>query len=988
MPAQPLSLVGRDTELAILEGALAAARDGCGGSVFLVGDAGIGKSRLAAEAVSRAIAAGMVVLRGRSSTLGPMVPFRPLTEALLSLVRRGELPDGDELGPYRPVLGQLVPDWATGDGGPATVSLVVLGEAVLRLTSVIGRSRGCLLVLEDLHDVDLETLAVVEYLADNLDQQATVLLGTIRETATPALDVVRSAARRQIGTVLELDRLPRQDMVAMVGSCLGIAPEDVPAPVADALWRNSVGNPLMIEELLRGMTGSGQLVHETDGWRMVPGVRTEVPTTLMRSITMRIDGLDEHGHAVLCAAVVLGHRFPLSLVRRITGLDDRTLLERLHTLVTKQLLAADEHGPDWYGFPHPLVAQALLAQLTPPDRVEYSRRAAEAITALHPDLAGDWCQLVAALRLAAGDVVEAAVLFADAGGRAMADGALGSAITLLDKAEGLLAEQGDWARRAEVLQTLLYALAEANEVDRAFELAEALAAYEFGLDNGRRVALRVRLAWLAGIAGRWDVGQTQVAEARALLGHHGSAIDAAPIDAVAAHLALDMPGRDRLTESETLARSALAAVEAEPSSPAAPVISCQAWHAIAVIARERDLEESNGWFERMRLTAQVHRLPIWRTYGQTGPTTNAWLAEGDRDALSDAVEDALRVGAINAANSLKAVRTLDAVLCGEHKLAAAMLDEQLTVARRMHVIVVERYLLMVSAVLAAHRCDRPAMDRALAEFHERGGGRSREAPLTVGLARAFCALLEADLDRVRAELEVVLASQRTNPTTFYLAGRHGLHVLLLVLDPAGDRAEFDRLTSTAMASMRWNRQFVRLGQAVLAGRAGRAEDAATAMSQAQQAAGRYPLARHAGLWLVAEAAHRDGWGDPATWLRQAEQHFHDVPAPAVANACRAALRRVGAPVPQRRTDSGRVPGLLRTRGVTSREYDVYELLLLRLRNKEIAQRLHISPRTVENHVASLLAKTDHESRDALINHGSAALIENVSGGHTGGATTT
>ena len=51
--------------------------------------------------------------------------------------------------------------------------------------------------------------------------------------------------------------------------------------------------------------------------------------------------------------------------------------------------------------------------------------------------------------------------------------------------------------------------------------------------------------------------------------------------------------------------------------------------------------------------------------------------------------------AINAANSLKAVRTLDAVLCGEHELAAAMLDEQLTVARRMHVVVVERYLLMV-----------------------------------------------------------------------------------------------------------------------------------------------------------------------------------------------------------------------------------------------------------------------------------------------------
>jgi DNA-binding CsgD family transcriptional regulator len=166
--------------------------------------------------------------------------------------------------------------------------------------------------------------------------------------------------------------------------------------------------------------------------------------------------------------------------------------------------------------------------------------------------------------------------------------------------------------------------------------------------------------------------------------------------------------------------------------------------------------------------------------------------------------------------------------------------------------------------------------------------------------------------------------------------------------------------------MRWNRQFVRMAQAVLLGREGRTEAAEQAMAEAQEAAARYPLARHLGLRLVAESAHANGWGAPVAWLRQAEDYFHHASVPAVTGACRAALRRIGVPVLQHRTDSDRVPGRLRERGVTLREYEVYELLVARLGNKEIAARLHISPRTVEKHVASLLTKTDRTNRATLI----------------------
>jgi len=87
--------------------------------------------------------------------------------------------------------------------------------------------------------------------------------------------------------------------------------------------------------------------------------------------------------------------------------------------------------------------------------------------------------------------------------------------------------------------------------------------------------------------------------------------------------------------------------------------------------------------------------------------------------------------------------------------------------------------------------------------------------------------------------------------------------LLLSLDPSTPAADTTRLTSAAVARMRRNRQFVRLSQAVLLGRAGLVTQADATMAEARSAAARYPLAHHLGLRLVAESAHEHGWGEPA-----------------------------------------------------------------------------------------------------------------------------
>lgn len=261
-------LVGRDAELRVLDQALSDARKRRGGVVFVTGEAGIGKSRLAAEAISMAFGAGMCVLRGRSSATGPTVPLRPLTEALMSLFREGEPVEelAQTLGPYRPALGRLILDWDTGER--AGFSTVVLAEAVLRLLIAAGKGRGQLLVLEDLHDADPETLAVVEYLVDNLEHTPVVLVATVRSEFCEALDLVDSARRRGVGTVLQLLPLDRHQVRELVAARLGTELDTVPQTALERLWTDSVGSPFLVEELLQSMVGAGALVRGPDGWRI------------------------------------------------------------------------------------------------------------------------------------------------------------------------------------------------------------------------------------------------------------------------------------------------------------------------------------------------------------------------------------------------------------------------------------------------------------------------------------------------------------------------------------------------------------------------------------------------------------------------------------------------------------------------------------------------------------------------------------------------
>jgi predicted ATPase/DNA-binding CsgD family transcriptional regulator len=962
MQTHARGVVGRDGEIEHLDRLLAAARAGRGGAVFLAGEPGIGKSRLAAVGTTKALDHGMATLRGRVGALGAMVAFRPFTEAMLSLIRRGEMPDPEDLGPYRRVLGRLIPDWDDG-GVESGTSAVVLGEAILRLLELIGRDRGCLLVLEDLHGSDPETLAVLEYLLDNLEDQPIAIVATLRSDRTPASELAQLAAQRGAAALIELQPLDPECVRELAAGFLQVPPSGVPDRLAERLWADSAGVPFIVEELLQEVSRSGQLLSVTDGSiQVVDDLRMTVPDAVVRSVSSRTDQLGPQSRELLVLAAVLGHRFPLSVVRLASGVDERLLLATLRAGLAAQLVGPVEPVPDWYAFRHPLTAEALLAGLNPTELATLARRCADAIEELHPGLPGEWSPMVAELTQIAGDNARAGRLFALTGRRSFDEGSMASAVHLLDRANSLLADDPDITYRGEVLGSLLLAAGETGQFEHPAAKAEAIEELaNRNLDRRKVAALYVQLAGVENLAGRWTSASTHVAVARSLLGDDAADSDLAPVDAIAAVLELAKTSPGRLKSAAALATRAAAAAERANL----PVVAVNAWQLLGILSREHDLDQSIAYFRRARQVAADNGLALQRVISHLLQAGTICLADGDVTELEHARQQALRIGAIPTAYEIDGVLGLQAILRSEYAKAQEMIEACLAVTQRLKLSRGAPYELVTMAVLAGHQGKRSEMEATLAELATWGERASHELPLSYGLARTFCALLEENRELAESDMAQALAYDAQNPTTFHMAGKNGLGLLLGVLAGRNGWPHFEAVSSTAGSGMRWNRQFVQWAHAVLLGRDGQVEGANAKAAEALETSALYPMARHLALRMVAESAHADGWGESIVWLRQAEDYFHNAEVPAVASVCRSMLRQLGATVSQRRTGTDQVPAHLRQLGITTREFEVVQLLVDRIGNKSIASRLHISPRTVEKHVASLMTKTQQPDREAL-----------------------
>ncbi|MGO9727825.1 MAG: AAA family ATPase, partial [Streptosporangiaceae bacterium] len=213
-------MIGRDAALEAVDAALTAAMAGHGGCVVITGEPGIGKSRLALETASRAASRGIRVVTSRAVPQSATAAYRPLTDALVQLLRDRAVPDDATMDPWLPALSALLPGMAGRAPASGEVSPGIRGEALIQLLRRLA-PQGLVIVLEDLHWADPDTVALMEYLGEHLDGESLLCVLTLRANRpSAALEVARRQRGRPGVLHLGLDRLSDEDMARMVHACI------------------------------------------------------------------------------------------------------------------------------------------------------------------------------------------------------------------------------------------------------------------------------------------------------------------------------------------------------------------------------------------------------------------------------------------------------------------------------------------------------------------------------------------------------------------------------------------------------------------------------------------------------------------------------------------------------------------------------------------------------------------------------------------------
>ncbi|HEY2994422.1 MAG TPA: BREX system ATP-binding domain-containing protein [Methylomirabilota bacterium] len=379
-------LVGRESERQALRAALERVVTEGGGVIAVLGEAGIGKSRLVAELTAEAAARGMTVLLGRAYESEQILPFGPWVDA----VRAGRVADDaetlDRLGPaLRVDLARLFPEI----GGVAPTSGVAnvrpLFESLAQLVRHLAARQPVLLVLEDLHWADELSARLVAFVGRRLAGTAVLLVVTAREdelAEVPALQQALDDLRRDAAlTTLPLRPLSHVDTLALVRGIARIGDQAALDRLGERAWAASEGNPFVAVETVRAQAEGA----------VVPGRDLALPERVREIVTKRLQRLSQSGQMLAAVAAVIGREFDFTLLQRASGLSDEEAAAGVEELVRHRIL----HGlGERFDFTHDRIRETAYRRILVPRRRLLHRRAAEAIEELH---AGDLARHALAL---------------------------------------------------------------------------------------------------------------------------------------------------------------------------------------------------------------------------------------------------------------------------------------------------------------------------------------------------------------------------------------------------------------------------------------------------------------------------------------------------------------------------------------------------------------------------------------------------------------
>ena len=522
-PAYRKAFVGREAEIQQLHNAFDEAMSGHGSLVMVVGEPGIGKTSLCEQLGTYATLRGGTTLIGHCYEEGSLsLPYLAFVEAMRSYVLAREPDDlKNDLGSGASDIARIVSevrDRLQVEPSEATDPEQDRYRLMQSVTSFLVNAASVqplVIVLEDLHDADPGTLDMLTHVSRNLSGARLMIVGTYRDVEVDRSHPL-SGALAELRRVASFSRIPLRGLTAdeVQRMMTSISVQDVPWSLSEMVHRQTEGNPLFVQEVLRYLVEHGYLGHGDGQERRDTPPEMGLPEGLKDVIGKRLSGLSDGCQSVLSVAAVIGREFPLQVLETVAGLNEEELYTALEE--ASGVGVVEERSTTGSGlsfrFAHAFFRQTLYEETFAPRRIRLHQQVGRALEEVHAarpeehaaELTDHFAQSTER------EDLEKALRYGEmAAERAMSVYAYGEAVRLLEQALQVqeVLDPDDKAKRCDLLIALGEAMMPAGN---PLKVAEQVAPEAFGLaealnDNRRASAVCIQALWGLGRYGSASV---------------------------------------------------------------------------------------------------------------------------------------------------------------------------------------------------------------------------------------------------------------------------------------------------------------------------------------------------------------------------------------------------------------------------------------------------------------------------------------------------
>jgi DNA-binding CsgD family transcriptional regulator/tetratricopeptide (TPR) repeat protein len=978
-------LIGRSGDLAALHILIDQAKRGMGQVALVSGEAGIGKSRLIGEGKTYALAQGFRLLQGNCFPGDTSCPYAPLLDLLRThFAGQSETEIATELGPFVREFAQLIPDLVhVRHDSPPLPPLPSpepeqekrrLFEALTRWFTGLGTKQPILLVIEDVHWSDDTSLEWLRYLTRRCAAHPLLLLVSYRseEVRSSLSHWLTQLDRERLAQEFLLAGLSRSDLDMMLRAIFAL-PHSRQLELPDLLYRLTEGNPFFVEEILKSLIVAGEIFYKDGTWDRRPLNELHLPRSLHNTVQQRTHELSEPAKQVLRLAAIAGRRFDFALLQQVMQHDEQQLLTLMKELMAAQFVV--EESEERFAFRHALTREAVYVELLVRERKKLHGIIAETMERLYAS-ASDARLAELAYHFYEAGMWEKALFYTQrAGEKARSLYSLWAAIDRFTRAL-------DAAQHLGVLPSPATYRARGQAYELLGDFEHAHGDYEQALAAARAVQDAVA-EWqsLIDLGALWaerDYTQTSAFFQRAY--EHARSMDQPPTLA----RSLNRIGNWHLNAEEPLEalrchQEALAIFRQlnDPHGIAETLdlLGMASYLGGDLVQGTKYYEQAVTLFrqldDRVGLTSSLASLALRGALSITNTMVSA--ATTLAELLPD-VEMALKIAREIGQRSGEAYALYQLGLClgaqGEYRRALDALQQSLLIAEELehrqwmvaaHWATGALYLDLLTPLIAQHH-----LKQALRISHEFG---SRHWINTTTGILASAWILQGELEQAQVLLNTEFSGNAPVQTIGQRMAWYARAELALARGDAELALQItDRLSASA-ANISEQRGIPRLlklrGEALMA--LNQATEAETALRSAQEMA-------------AAQGANPLLWRICVTLGTLYQTQSRETEAEQVFSTARAIIEELAANIPDehmqqqffheaeallprmRVTSSPRRAAKQAFGGLTEREREVAALIAQGKSNREIADQLVVSYRTVETHVGAILSKLAFSSR--------------------------